>query len=148
MPLKKKVKIKIKAPKGKKFYSLYEKTSYRWDFCSSEKEGQYLTDYIDHLGVFGLLKDSIAPVVSLKRKKFSWKFPLEITLKDSLSGVDFYSIKTLIDGKQTVFRYDPQKERLIFEHPEEISNGKHELSLSVSDRQGNKTSRAWEILKK
>lgn len=148
VPLKKKVKIKIKVPKGKKFYSLYEKTSYGWDFCSSEKEGKYLTDYIDHLGVFGLLKDSIAPVVSLKRKKFSEKFPLEINLKDSPSGVDFYSIKTLIDGKQTVFRYDPQKERLIFEHPEEISKGRHELNLSLSDRQGNKTRRVWEIVKK
>jgi len=37
---------------------------------------------------------------------------------------------------------------LIFEHPEEISKGKHELKLILSDRQGNKTSRAWEIVKK
>ncbi len=148
IPLKKKVKIKIKVPKGEKFYSIYEKTRYGWDFCSSRREGGYVVDFIDHLGNYGILKDTIAPTVYLNRKYFSSKTPLRISVWDSLSGVDFYSVKTLIDGKKTVFRYDPQKKRLIFEHPEEISRGKHKLNLSLSDRQGNKTSRVWEIVKK
>jgi len=148
IPFKKKVKIKIKVPKGGKFYSLYEKNSYGWSFCSSRREGEYLVDFIDHLGVFGVLEDTIPPVVSLSRKYFSSRTPLRINVWDSLSGVDFSSIQTLVDGKQTVFRYDPQKKRLIFEHPEEISKGKHKLNLSLSDRQGNKTSRVWEVVKK
>jgi len=148
IPLKEKVKIKIKVPGGEKLYSLYEKSDWGWSLCSSKREGNYLVAFIDHLGSFGILKDSMPPVVSLKNKYFSSRTPLQINLWDSLSGVDFYSIKTLIDDKQTVFRYDPQKRRLIFEYPEEISKGKHKLNLSLSDRQGNKTSRVWEIVKK
>lgn len=147
IPLKKKIKIKIKMPKDEEFYSLYEKSSGGWSLCSSKKEGSYLTDFIDHLGSFSILKDSIPPFVSLKRQYFSSRIPLQIDVWDLLSGVDFYSIKTLVDGKRTVFRYDPQKKRLIFEHPEEITLGKHELELTLSDRQGNKVSKKWEIVK-
>lgn len=148
IPLKKKAKIKVRIPKNGKFCSLYEQNGKEWNFCTSKREGDYLVDNIDHLGSFGVLMDSMPPVVSLSRQIFSSKSPLKINLWDSLSGVDFYSIKTFIDGKQTVFRFDPQKKRLIFEHPEEISGGKHRLKLSLSDRQGNTISRVWQIIKK
>jgi len=147
IPLKEKVKIKIKVPGGEKLYSLYEKSDWGWSLCSSKREGNYLVAFIDHLGSFGILKDSMPPVVSLKRKYFSSRTPLQINLWDALSGVDFYSIKTLIDGMRTVFRYDPQKKRLIFEYPEEISKGKHELKLILNDKQGNKISKEWKIVK-
>ena len=148
IPFQRKVKIKVKIPSGKKYVSLYEKNGSQWSFCSSKKEGEYLLDFIDHLGVFGLKEDSLAPVVSLSKKHFSSKVPLKISVWDSISGVDFYSIKTFIDDKQTVFRYDPQKKNLIFEYPEEVPAGKHILKLSLSDRQGNEISREWEIVKK
>jgi hypothetical protein len=147
IPLRKKAKIKIKVPKKGKLYSLYEKSDWGWSLCSSKREGEYLVAFVDHLGSFGILEDSIPPVISLKSRYFSEKIPLQIHVEDSLSGVDFYSIKTLVDGKRTVFRYDPQKERLVFEHPEEISKGKHRLKLSLSDEQGNKISKEWEIVK-
>ncbi|MBN1693936.1 M23 family metallopeptidase [candidate division WOR-3 bacterium] len=147
VPFKNKAKIKIKVPQKSKFSSIYEKNGSGWSFCSSEREEGYLVDFIDHLGTFGLMEDSVAPEVSLSSKNFSFKMPLRINVLDSLSGIDFYSIKTFIDEKQTVFRYDPQEKRLIFEHPEEISIGKHELKLILSDRQGNKTSRVWEIVR-
>jgi len=147
IPLRKKAKIKIKVPGGEKLYSLYEKNDWGWSLCSSAREGNYLVAFIDHLGSFGILKDSMPPVVSIKKEYFSSRTPLQINLWDALSGVDFYTIKTLIDDKQTVFRYDPQKKRLIFEHPEEISKGKHELKLNLSDKQGNKVSKVWEIVK-
>jgi hypothetical protein len=148
VPFKKKAKIKIKVPQKSKFSSIYEKNGTGWSFCSSEREGEYLVDFIDHLGTFCLMEDSVAPEVSLSSKYFSFKIPLRINVSDSLSGIDFYSIKTFVDEKQTVFRYDPQENRLIFEHPEEIATGKHELKLTLSDKQGNKTSRVWEIVKK
>jgi ribosomal protein L21E len=147
VPFKRKVKIKIKIPLENKFISLYEKNGSQWSFCSSKKEGAYLVDFIDHLGTFGLREDSIPPVVSLGQKYFSSKVPLKISVWDTLSGVDFSSIKTLIDNNQTVFRYDPQKKRLLFEYPEEISKGKHRLELSLSDKQGNKVSKIWQIVK-
>ena len=148
IPLKKKARIKIKMPKNEEFYSLYEKSNGGWSFCSSKKEGRYLVAFIDHLGSFGVLEDSLPPVISLKSKYFSSRKSLQINVRDSLSGIDFYSIRTLVDGKLTVFRYDPQKERLIFEHPEEISKGKHRLKLNLSDKQGNKVSGEWEIVKR
>lgn len=146
--LRNKAKMRIKMPEGEDNFSIYEKNGSDWSFCSSSREGEYLVEYIDHLGSFGVLKDSIAPVVSLKNKYFTPGMSLQINLRDSLSGVDFYSIKTFIDGEQTVFRYDPQRERLIFEYPEEISEGKHSLELFLKDRQGNIASKVWEIFKK
>ncbi|MEJ2567632.1 MAG: M23 family metallopeptidase, partial [candidate division WOR-3 bacterium] len=148
IPFQRKVKIKVKIPSEKKFVSLYEKDGSTWSFCSLKKEGGYLVDFIDHLGTFSLMEDSLPPFISLSKKYFSSKVPLSINVRDSLSGVDFYSIKTFIDDKQTVFRYDPQKEKLIFEYPEEVDAGKHRLKLSLSDRQGNETSKTWEIVKK
>ncbi len=148
IPFQRKVKIKVKIPPDKKFVSFYEKNGSQWSFCSSKKEGAYLVGFIGHLGTFSLIEDSLAPVVSLSKKYFSSKVPLRINVWDPLSGVDFYSIKTFIDDKQTVFRYDPQRKRLIFEYPEEISKGKHKLVLTLSDKQGNKTSGEWKIVKK
>ncbi len=148
IPFRRKVKIKVKIPSDNKFVSLYEKNGSQWSFCSSKKEGEYLVDFVDHLGIFGLREDSLPPVVSLNKKYFSSKVPLMINVWDSVSGVNFHSIKTFIDDKQTVFRYDPQKKRLIFEYPGEVTAGKHILKLSLSDRQGNEISKEWEVVKR
>jgi hypothetical protein len=148
IPFKKKTKIKIKVPVEEKFSSIYEKKDNKWTFYSSRREGKYLVSSIDHLGTFGVLKDTVTPGVSLKRNSFSSKIPLEIEVWDSLSGVDFSSIRTFIDGKQTVFAYEPERKRLIFEYPEEIAKGEHLLKLSLSDKERNKTSKEWNIVKK
>jgi hypothetical protein len=148
IPFRVKIKIKINVPREERFCSIYEKIGSNWEFYSSFREGNSLVCSIDHLGEFGVLKDTIAPIVSLSKKYFSFRIPLRINVWDSLAGVESSSIQTFIDNKQTVFRYDPQKKRLIFEHPEEISRGRHILKVSLSDRQGNKTSGMWEIVKK
>jgi hypothetical protein len=127
---------------------MYEKNGKNWTHISSKREGRYLVSSITHLGTFGILKDTVAPSVSLKRKSFSSEIPLQINVQDELSDVDFSSIQTFIDDKRTVFMYDPQKKRLVFEYPEEIAKGGHTLKLTLNDRQGNKISRTWEIVKK
>jgi hypothetical protein len=148
IPFKEKTTIKIYVPENEKFCSIYEKNGKNWSHLSSTVEGKFLVSSITHLGTFGILKDTVAPLVSLKRKSFSSKIPLEISVQDALSGIDFSSIRTFIDGKQTVFNYEPQRERLLFEYPEEIVKGEHTLKLSLNDRQGNKVSKEWNILKK
>jgi murein DD-endopeptidase MepM/ murein hydrolase activator NlpD len=148
IPFKGKTKFKIYCPKKEKFCSVYEKNGEKWDYLSSSREGNYLVGSITHLCAFGVLKDTIAPTVSLKRQSFSSKIPLEINIEDVLSGVDFSSIQTFIDNMQTVFRYDPQRKRLVFEYPKEIVKGRHMLKLILSDRQGNKVSKEWNIVKK
>lgn len=148
IPFKEKTKIKIYVPEKEKFCSIYEKNGKNWNHLSSAREGKYLVSSITHLGTFGILKDTIAPTVFLKRKSFSYKIPLEINVQDALSGVDFSSIQTFIDGKRTVFNYEPQRKRLFFEYPEEIAKGEHTLKLYLRDRQGNKISKEWNIVKK
>jgi murein DD-endopeptidase MepM/ murein hydrolase activator NlpD len=148
IPFKEKAKIKIYVLEEEKFCSIYEKNGKSWEHLSSTREGNSLVSSITHLGTFGILKDTVAPLVFLKRKSFSSKIPLEIKVHDPLSGVDFSSIRTFIDGRQTVFNYEPQRKRLIFEYPEEIEKGRHSLKLTLSDKQGNKTSGTWEIVKK
>jgi hypothetical protein len=148
IPFKEKTKIKISVPEEEKFCSIYEKNGKNWSHLSSTREGKSLVSSITHLGTFGILKDTVAPSVSLKRKSFSSKIPLEISVQDALSGISFSSIRTFIDGKQTVFNYEPQRKRLFFEYPEEIAKGEHTLKLSLSDIQGNKVSKEWIIVKK
>ncbi len=148
IPFKEKRKIKIYIPEKEKFCSIYEKNGKNWSYLSSTREGKSLVSSITHLGTFGILKDTVAPSVSLKIKSFSSKIPLQINVWDSLSGVDFPSIQTIIDGERTVFMYDPQRKRLVFEYPEEIAKGGHTLKLTLSDRQGNKVSKEWKIVKK
>ncbi|MEO0293333.1 MAG: M23 family metallopeptidase [candidate division WOR-3 bacterium] len=145
LPFKKKIKIRIKTQEEKS--SIYEKKGKSWIFISSKRDRDNLIGFIDHLGCFGILRDTTKPLLSLKSEKFSSQVPLIIEVDDNLSGVNFHSIKTFIDGKQTVFAYEPQRKRLIFEYPEEIKKGKHILKISLTDNQGNKTIKEWVIIK-
>ncbi len=148
IPLNNQVEMEITTPEESPFYSIYEQKEKKWEYYPTEKRGEKLVTSIDHLGIFALLKDTVSPIISLKRSYFSEKEPLQIYVQDSISGIDFYWIITLIDHKPTVFRYDPQKNRLIYEYPEEIIKGRHTLYVYLRDRQGNEASGEWEILKK
>ncbi|MCK4420407.1 M23 family metallopeptidase [candidate division WOR-3 bacterium] len=145
LPLNRKTTLKITVPSDPSSYSIYELVKGEWEYCYTKLKVDTLMTTINHLGTFTILLDTSPPVVELKRGYFNPKRSLEIYVRDSLSGVDFYSIKTFIDERPTVFRYDLQKERLIFEYPEEIIPGKYILRIFLKDRQGNKASVEWEI---
>jgi len=147
IPLNKRTPLEITLPYESSYYSIYELNGTEWKYCHTHKEGNKLKTTIDHLGTFTILKDSVPPVISIKNHYFTLKVPLMVYVSDSLSGVDFYSIKTYINEMPTVFRYDLQMDRLIFEYPGEIAQGKHTLNITLKDRQGNKASGEWEITK-
>lgn len=146
LPLSERATLEFEMGKNARKMSIYELRGDNIHYHHTAKSGDKLITTIDHLGAFTLLKDSIPPAIELQRTYFNKQNPPEIFVSDSLSGIDFSSIITEIDGEKTVFRYDHQMKKLIHEYPDEIENGKHILELKIKDHQGNKNSGRWEIV--
>lgn len=147
VPIDGKIKLEIDVESNHESYSIYELVRAKWEFYRTQINDNKLNTKINHLGTFAVLQDTIPPVILFNNKKLKQDSPFLIHVSDSLSGIDFYSIKTFINEEQTVFRYDPQFDRLIYEFPEEIPPGKHTLSVFLKDRKGNEASGKWEFYK-
>ena len=147
IPLNGRITMEIKAPFEPNSYSIYELLESEWKYCETYLEGNKLITTIDNFGTFTCLVDTVPPSIFLKKNYLNSNTPIIVHVSDSLSGIDFFSIKTLIDEKPTVFRYDPEMDRLIHEYPEEISGDKHTLRIFLKDKQGNEASGEWEFYK-
>ncbi len=147
IPIDGRITLEIDTSSDPKSYSIYELVKAKWEFCKIEMDDNKLKTKINHLGTFAILKDTIPPIILFKNRKLKQNMPIMIHVSDSLSGIDFYSIKTFIDEEPTVLRYDPEFNVLIHEFPEEIPPGSHTLGILLKDRQGNETSGKWEFFK-
>ncbi len=148
IPLNGRVTMEVKIPSRSPFYSIYELIESEWEYYATEFLGDKLRTTVDHLGTFAILQDTVPPVISIKKNYSKLETHLQVHVSDSLSGVDFHSIKTFIDGNPTVFRYDLEMDQLIHEYPEEIPEGMHTIRVFLRDNQGNEASREWEFEKK
>jgi hypothetical protein len=147
VPIDGEVTLEMDVESNHESYSIYELVRAKWEFYRTQIKNSKLNTKINHLGTFAVIQDTIPPIILFKNKRLKPDSPIFIHISDSLSGIDFHSIKTFINEEQTVFRYDPQFDRLIHEFPEEIPPGTHTLSVFLKDRQGNENSMEWEFFK-
>jgi hypothetical protein len=147
VPIDGKITLEIDVESNQESYSIYELVRAKWEFYRTKINDSKLNTKINHLGTFAVLQDTIPPIILFKNRRLKQNLPILVHVSDSLSGIDFYSIKTFINKEQTVFRYDPQFDRLIHEFPEEIPPGNHTLSIFIKDRQGNGNFGKWEFFK-
>ncbi len=93
------------------------------------------------LGKYVVMADTVKPVVKplniYNGKTISSTESIDFRVTDDFSGVHYY--RGEIDGKWVLFKYYPNRNRLVYEIDEHVTLGKHELVLVVADERGNTT---------
>jgi len=92
------------------------------------------------LGMYTLVKDSVAPTISPKNfKEQQWLSNysyLSLKISDDLSGIDSYS--ATINGKWILMEYEPKTNTITYNFDDKILNDTQcELKVTVTDNVGN-----------
>lgn len=110
--------------------------------CKHSSEGGtynngWLTFKTRQLGNFGIMIDTIAPVIKPLTSKKSFKKGNYISFKgtDDLSGIDKYN--ATIDGNWVLLQYDPKKAKFYYECEDRLAKGKHEFEIKLIDERKN-----------
>ena len=102
-------------------------------------------------GLFGVISDQTPPSITTVNlqsgHKYSDRNPqVRFTLRDNLSGIeDDRSIDVRIDSRWLLPELDMETGRCVATLQEPLSLGKHVLTLSVTDRAGNRTDKRIEF---
>lgn len=135
--------ISIKCPelpeelRGKAFIVSVDKAGKKINEGGSFKNG-YVSTQTRSFGNFAIALDTIPPTIKPENisnyKVITAQKTISFKIDDNLSGIKDY--RGTIDGKWVLFDYDAKKDRLTYEK-ENISKGKHKLSLEVKDDRKN-----------
>ena len=115
-----------------------------WTFLDNSTRDGYLSAAALSWEIFALLRDVDLPYLEIKRpldgaSMRSAEMKCEAFVMDSTSGVIADDIIVRIDGSKIPAEYDPPRDRILYQPWRELSEGQHEITVSVSDRVGNKT---------
>jgi len=73
--------------------------------------------------------------------------PLKFEVFDEMSGIQRESqIQVLVDGRWTLFEYDPEEDWVII-YPQFIPSGNHKLVVEATDNSGNRARREYVVRK-
>jgi hypothetical protein len=92
-------------------------------------------------GIYGLAVDSLAPTIVPVRIPVGYNYrsreAIELRLDDDFSGINEY--RCTVDGAWALFEYDSKSKSLkgYFKHLRIFEEGKHNLTVEVSDHTGN-----------
>jgi Peptidase family M23 len=116
----------------------------RWHFLSNEREmnGFVLKAEIYSFETFSVMRDTSPPrllKVSLRDKAAATKKRpnLSVTTYDDLSGLDLNRCKIELDGKETIWVYDPDRRTISYRPWANLSRGLHYWKVVVTDKVGN-----------
>jgi len=98
------------------------------------------TSYTKNLGQFKLAKDTIAPKITIAKpiegKWITNQKSIQLGISDNLSGIKSYS--GFINEKWVLFEYDYKTKKITYTFDDaQISEGKNDLKVIVSDNLGN-----------
>jgi len=115
-----------------------------WTFLDNSSSGEYLSAAALSWEIFGLVRDVDLPYLEIKKPRDgaslkSANLMFEAFVIDSTSGVIADDIIVRIDGNKIPAEYDLPRDRILYKPWKELSAGKHEITVSVSDRVGNET---------
>lgn len=115
----------------------------KWKWQDSQVNGNKVSAKSKMMGTFALLEDSKSPrvkkILPARGKTVKSAFPeIRCTITDDLSGIENDSnITILLDGHWLIPEYDPETKRLKTYPDIALTDGRHELVITVSDRIGN-----------
>lgn len=100
----------------------------------------YLTAKSKAFGSFAVMIDTIAPKITptniFANKNMSGNSTITVKIADNLSGIK--SFRGTIDGKWIIMEYEAKKTKLFYTF-DNITKGKHNFELTLTDGVGNKS---------
>ncbi len=112
----------------------------------TDKAGSQLTGTIASAGQYTIAFDTLAPEIS-QPKIGRWshvnRYYATVQVDDDLSGVDYRSAIFHVNGQRGIAEYDPEKKLLRFHHPDFQPQRVNEITVSLSDRAGNKVQQSF-----
>ncbi len=114
-----------------------------WNWIDSRIGNNHIYATSSRTGVFAVLIDDKAPRIKKifpgRGKTVFKKYPrIRFQISDNLSGIeDDRNIRVEIDGKFCIPEFDPETEWLVTYPRYGLTDGRHELKITVSDRVGN-----------
>jgi len=119
--------------------SLYGK---KFNYIATKLDGNTFTCRTRTLGRFTLVKDVIAPKISISKsienKWITGQKSISLTISDELSGVKTYN--GYLNGKWILFEYESKLKRITHAFVEELlTEGQNNLKVVVTDNVGNST---------
>ena len=114
---------------------LFYRTAGAWQYIGPASAGRIRV----RLGDVALLHDSTPPVLLGLRGERTAGGERALTFRfgDDLSGVEYDSLKSYIDGHLVIPEIDGRRHRALAGARERLARGPHELSLRLTDRMGN-----------
>lgn len=104
-----------------------------------EWNGPFLVSKIRQFGEFGIVLDTIAPLVAKEYVpadlNSSRGAVIQVKIKDDLSGISSYS--GTLDGHWHLFEYDEKNNLLVADLSALDTNKEHKVNLDVTDKAGN-----------
>ncbi len=119
--------------------SIYEK---KFNYIATKLDGNTFSCRTRTLGQFTLVKDVIAPKISMSKsienKWITGQKSISLTISDELSGIKTYN--GYLNGKWILFEYESKLKRITHAFVDEFLNeGKNNLKVVVTDNVGNST---------
>lgn len=114
----------------------------RPDYVSTYKRGSTFTTRTRNLGMYTLVKDTIAPTIRAKNFKDkqwlnNYKY-LSLRISDDLSGIDTYN--ATLNGEWILMEYEPKTNTITYNFDDKILDQKQcVLKVVVKDNVGNTT---------
>ena len=114
----------------------------RTSYNATTKSLNVYTAYTKDLGGFALVRDTIAPTITIAKpienKWISSQRTIQLTISDSLSGIKSYN--GYLNGKWILFEYDNKTKKITHHFNDGIvTEGKNDLKVVVTDNVGNST---------
>ena len=103
---------------------------------------------INKFGKFYIKQDTIPPVVTSPEiyRRSDGKWFAAVTVEDERSGIDYGKTRFYINERQGIAEYDPEKDKLIYHHPEfSPTSGEYELKVVVPDKSENIARKTFKI---
>lgn len=119
-----------------------------WQVVASVITNGRLTATLDHLTLFGLLSDTVPPLItnnSPTEVVNSYTPLITANITDKGIGVDTASISLKLDGVSVIPTYDQESDLLSY-LSSTLSMGKHIVQLSVKDKYGNQSYLSWSFV--
>ncbi|MFQ5824196.1 MAG: M23 family metallopeptidase [bacterium] len=128
----------------------YKNRKGKWDFIDNkiDKTRKIISAKVFSLEEFALIRDDQPPEITRIRPRhkahITTQYPrILVHVRDKLSGIGSENdIVILLDGKNLIAEYDPERHRLFYQFKEPLPKGRHEITVWAQDNSKN------DILKK
>jgi len=111
-------------------------------YLNSINSGRIIHANLNEISTLVMKEDNLAPWIGKPRidQNSTSKLILIVPTRDGLTGIDYRRSSILVNGKRGIVEYDPEKNYLIYYHPDFRPIQNNFVEINVYDGVGNRSS--------